>query len=92
MWPNVPTLKELGYPYVFDSPFGVAGPKGMDPAIVKKLDNAFREALTDKDVIDILARYDMFPRYLGPEDYRKSVQELVEVETKALTDLGMAKK
>ena len=29
-WPDAPTLKELGYPFVFDSPFGVAGPKGMD--------------------------------------------------------------
>src|SRR4030088_914689 len=28
-WPDAPTLKELGYPFVFDSPFGVAGPKGM---------------------------------------------------------------
>jgi tripartite-type tricarboxylate transporter receptor subunit TctC len=92
VWPNVPTLKELGYPYVFDSPFGVAGPKGMDPAIVKKLDAAFREALTDKDVIETLARYDMFPRYLGSDEYRKSVQDLVEVEMKALTDLGMARK
>ena len=92
VWPEVPTLKELGYPYVFDSPFGVAGPKGMDPAIVKKLDAAFSEAMTDKNVVELLARYDMFPRYLGPEEYRKSVQDLVEVETKALTDLGMAKK
>jgi len=92
VWPEIPTLKELGYPFVFDSPFGVAGPKGMDPAIVKKLDNAFREALTDKEVVETLARYDMFPRYLGPDDYRKSVAELVEQETKALTELGMAKK
>lgn len=92
VWPSVPTLKELGYPFVFDSPFGVAGPKGMDAAIVKKLDTAFREALTDKEVIETLARYDMFPRYLGPDEYRKSVQDLVEVETKALTELGMAKK
>lgn len=92
VWPDVPTLKELGYPFVFDSPFGVAGPKGMDPAIVKKLDEAFREALKEPDVIATLARYDMFPRYLGPEEYRKSVAELVEQETKALTELGMAKK
>jgi tripartite-type tricarboxylate transporter receptor subunit TctC len=33
-WPDAPTLKELGYPFVFDSPFGVAGPKGMDPGVV----------------------------------------------------------
>ena len=43
-WPDTPTLKELGYPFVFDSPFGLAGPKGMDPAIVKKLHDAFKKA------------------------------------------------
>lgn len=91
-WPEVPTLKELGYPFVFDSPFGVAGPKGMDAGIVKKLDEAFRAAMQDPDVIKTLARYDMFPRYLGPAEYRASVEELVVQETKALTDLGMAKK
>src|SRR5882672_8312793 len=36
-FPDVPTLKELGYPMVYDSPFGIAGPKGMDPKIVAKL-------------------------------------------------------
>lgn len=30
-WPTVPTLKELGYPIVSVSPYGIAGPKGMDP-------------------------------------------------------------
>ena len=33
-FPNVPTLNELGYDMVYDSPFGIAGPKGMDPKIV----------------------------------------------------------
>ena len=36
-WPTVPTLTELGYATVSDSPFGVGGPKGMDPAIVKTI-------------------------------------------------------
>ena len=47
-WPDAPTLKELGYPFVFDSPFGIAGPKGMDPAIVQKLHDAFKKALEEK--------------------------------------------
>lgn len=92
VWPDAPTLKELGYPYVFDSPFGVAGPKGMDAAIVKKLDAAFKAAVEEPEVIEVLKRYDMFPRYLGPEAYLASIKEQVEQETKALTDLGMAKK
>ncbi|MDX2205273.1 MAG: tripartite tricarboxylate transporter substrate binding protein [Hyphomicrobiaceae bacterium] len=92
VWPDAPTLKELGYPFVFDSPFGVAGPKGMDPAIVKKLDAAFKAAIEDPGVVEVLKRYDMFPRYLDTAAYVASMQALVEQETKALTELGMAKK
>ena len=92
VWPDAPTLKELGYPFVFDSPFGVAGPKSMDPAIVKKLDAAFKQAIEEAAVIEVLKRYDMFPRYLDSAAYAAAVKEINEVETKALTDLGLAKK
>ena len=33
----MPTIRELGYDYTFDSPYGVAGPKDLAPGIVKKL-------------------------------------------------------
>lgn len=91
-WPDAPTLKELGYPFVFDSPFGIAGPKGMDPAVVQKLHDAFKKALDDPGVIEALRKYDMVPRYLNTADYRKSIEELVAGESKALADLGLAKK
>ena len=29
-WPNVPTLRDIGIDMVSNSPFGIAGPKGMD--------------------------------------------------------------
>ena len=31
-FPEAPTLKELGYDMVVTSPYGISGPKGMDPA------------------------------------------------------------
>lgn len=92
VWKDSPTLKELGYPYVFDSPFGIAGPKGMDPAIVAKLQDAFKKAIEDPGVIEALRKYDMFPRYLDAAAYTKSIAELVAVEGKALKDLGLARK
>jgi tripartite-type tricarboxylate transporter receptor subunit TctC len=49
-WPNVPTLKELGYDVVADGPAGFAGPKGMDPAVVKRLEDSFRRSLDDPAV------------------------------------------
>jgi tripartite-type tricarboxylate transporter receptor subunit TctC len=44
--PDVPTTKEAGYPKL-DSPFwlGVVAPAGTPPAIIEKLNNAFRESM-----------------------------------------------
>ena len=91
-WPDAPTLKELGYPFVFDSPFGVAGPKGMDPAVVGKLHDAFKKAVEDKVVVDMMAKYDMVPRYLDTAGYRKAVEELIQSEKAALEKIGLARK
>ena len=90
-WPETPTLRELGYPFVLDSPFGVAGPKGMDPKIVAKLHDAFKKAIDDPAVQEQLAKYDMVVNYKNTEDYRAFVAETVETERKALSDLGLAK-
>ena len=90
-WPDVPTLKELGYPFVFDSPFGIAGPKGMDPKIVKILHDAFKKAIEDPGVIATLERYDMVPRYMGTADYEKAVKAVIAQETAALTKIGLLK-
>lgn len=91
-YPDVPTLKELGYPFVFESPFGFGGPKGMDPAIVKILHDAFKKSLEDPAVIETLAKFDMLPRYLDTEGYRKSVVEFIDQERVALGKIGLLKK
>jgi tripartite-type tricarboxylate transporter receptor subunit TctC len=90
-WPDTPTLKELGYPFVFDSPFGVAGPKGMDAKIVAKLHDAFKRAIDEPAVQEQLAKYDMVVNYKNTEDYKKFVAETIEAERKVLSDLGLAK-
>ena len=42
--PDVPTTVELGYDYYNDTVFSVFGPAGMNPAVVKKLEDAFAKA------------------------------------------------
>jgi tripartite-type tricarboxylate transporter receptor subunit TctC len=91
-WPSVPTLKELGYPFVFDSPFGIAGPRGMDPKVVAKLHDAFKKATEDPAVRATLAKYDMVANYKSTEDYRKFVLENIETERKVVEMLGLGKK
>ena len=91
-WPDAPTLKELGYPFVFDSPFGIAGPKGMEPAVVQKLHDAFKKAIGEQAVIGMMAKYDMVPRYLDTPAYRKAIEEFIVSEKAALEKIGLAKK
>jgi tripartite-type tricarboxylate transporter receptor subunit TctC len=90
--PDVPTLLELGFPYVIDSPFGIAGPKGMDPKIVAKIHDAFKQALEEPAVIATLERFEMVPNYKNSADYKLAVLEQIKLEQALLTRIGMAKK
>jgi tripartite-type tricarboxylate transporter receptor subunit TctC len=91
-WPDAPTLKELGYTYEFDSPFGLAGPKGMDPVIVKKLHDAFRKAYDDPKVIELYEKFDFTRRYMNSQDYAAFIPKLAANEKATLQKLGLAKK
>ncbi len=53
-WPNVPTLKETGIDIVSNSPFGIGGPKGMDPAVVKVLHDAFKKGMEEQSYKDTM--------------------------------------
>ena len=90
--PDIPTLLELGYPYVIDSPWGLAGPKGMDPKVVAKLHDAFKKALEEENVVETLMRFEMVPNYKDTADYKKAVEEQVKMEDALLKRIGMEKK
>ena len=91
-WPNVPTLDELGYQTVSDSPFGVGGPKGMDPAVVKTLHDAFRKTLDDPAVLASFERYDQSVIYMNTEAYTKFARDSFTSEKALIERLGLAGK
>jgi tripartite-type tricarboxylate transporter receptor subunit TctC len=89
-FPDVPTLMELGHGIVSNSPFGYAGPKGLDPKVVKILHDAFKKGSEEPSYLKMLERYDMEPFYKNTEDYAKYAAELyanakVEAEAAGLT-------
>lgn len=73
-WPDVPTMAEVGFPSV-DMVFwaGLSGPPGLPANIVKILDNAVRESLSDPDVVAKLAKMGLFPFYQSGDAFRKFV-------------------
>lgn len=90
-WANVPTLQDLGYNAVSDSPFGIGGPKGMDPAVVNRLQEAFKKSLEDPQVITLLERFDQPVIYLDSAGYARFAQETFAAEKATIERLGLSK-
>lgn len=91
-WPQVPTLKELGHGIVAMSPYGLAGPAGMAPDVVRTLHDAFKAAMHDPAHVAELAKYDQELAYLGSEDYGRAMRAAFETERRTVERLGLARK
>jgi len=90
-WPSVPTLRELGHGIAASSPYGLAGPRGLPPAVVATLHDAFKLAMNDPLHIAELARYDQELNYLGPEDYGRAMRNAFAAEKRTVERLGLGK-
>ena len=88
-WPDVPTLGEIGINLVANSPYGLAGPKGMDPKIVKALHDAFKKGLEEPSYAAALEKFDQELAYLNTEDYQKHAMQQIEEAKKLVDDLGL---
>jgi tripartite-type tricarboxylate transporter receptor subunit TctC len=91
-WPTVPTLAELGYKTVSDSPFGICGPKGMEPAVVRTLHDAFRKTLEDPAVLALFDKFDQSIIYMGTEEYTRWARETFAAERATMERLGLVPK
>jgi tripartite-type tricarboxylate transporter receptor subunit TctC len=89
--PDAPTLKEL-YGIVANSPWGIAGPKGMDPAIVKILHDATRKAMDDANFLRVLDRVGQEVYYMNGETYTQFARKALEIEKEVVERLGLANK
>jgi len=90
-WPQVPTLKELGHGIVASSPYGLVGPRGLLPAVVQALHDAFRTAMYDPAHLAELAKYDQEIAYLAAEDYGRAMREAYAAEKRNVERLGLAR-
>jgi tripartite-type tricarboxylate transporter receptor subunit TctC len=91
-WPNVPTAKELGYNVVSSSPYGLVGPKGMDPAIVKTLHDAFKKAMDDPKHMALLEQLNQDLWYRNGDEYRQWAVATFAKDKALIERLGLAAK
>jgi len=91
-WPEVPTMKDLGYPLTIDSPIGLGGPAGIPPEILKTLHDAFKFAIEQPSFLALLDKSDQAPRYMDTPEFNRFVQRSAVEQRALLTKYGMAAK
>ncbi len=91
-WPDVPTAKELGYKVVSTSPYGLVGPKGMDPAVVKILHDAFKKALFSDHSMEVMEQLNQGPSYQDGEAFRQWATETFAKDKELIDHLGLSAK
>jgi tripartite-type tricarboxylate transporter receptor subunit TctC len=90
-FPNVPTLKELGYDFYNDTTFVIVAPKGTPLPIVNKLEDAFHKAFADQEYLDTLTRIDHIPAFRNSEETRKFLELAYKINGKWIAELKIPK-
>jgi tripartite-type tricarboxylate transporter receptor subunit TctC len=88
-WPTVPTLKEIGIDLVSNAPYGIAGPKGMDPNIVKILHDAFKKGMEERSYAAAIKELDQESLYLNSKDYHELAVQQIEEQKRLIVELGL---
>lgn len=84
-WPQVPTMKELGFAQaVYHSPWGLVAPSGTPGAVMAVLHEAFKAAMFTPRHLAELQRYDQDASYLDTAAYRQALLQTWQRERKLL--------
>lgn len=87
--PDIPTINELGYPDVsFSLDFLLLGPKDMDPALAKKINMAFSNAVADPEIAAQLTKMRIPMSTLSIEDSTKTLRSADQTVAALARELG----
>lgn len=90
-YPEVPSIKELGYPSLtYQVWYLIAGPKNMEKAIVKKLEEAFRKAMDSSDFIKLAKDLEVWTKKpLSGDDLKEALIRRSAKNEELFKKLGM---
>lgn len=89
-FPNVPTMKESGFPqFVAHSWIGVVGPAGMDKAIVDKLSATISKVLADPAAQKKLIEQGGQPNYQSADVFAKQISGDIKIYADIISKAGL---
>ena len=91
-FPNVPTLRELGYKQdLLPTWFGFYGPAGLPEEVKKVIVPAIEKAIRNPDLKPRLEKMNFFVDYKSPSEMRKLITEEYDTVNAIAQKLGLAK-
>jgi tripartite-type tricarboxylate transporter receptor subunit TctC len=91
MYPETPTFIDLGYKTWVAAIAAIIAPRGLPAPIVKKLHDAFKEAMSDPGYLRVTKNLNIEVSYSGLEDLSKEIKALDEQYARTAKDMGLKK-
>ncbi|MBP1154140.1 MULTISPECIES: tripartite tricarboxylate transporter substrate binding protein [unclassified Paenibacillus] len=88
--PDAPLLAERGYTG-YNAWTGIVAPKGTPKEVVTILQDAFKKALEDPEVIENFKKIGISPAYSGPDDFKKIAEETFTSTREVAKNVGLIK-
>jgi putative tricarboxylic transport membrane protein len=88
-YPDVPTVKELGYDIVLQKFRGLAGPKGLPPEVIAVWDLAAQRILADPDYKKIYGDDSLVPNYIAHDRYGAFITQFAATTESYLKSTGV---
>ncbi|MCA0301789.1 MAG: tripartite tricarboxylate transporter substrate binding protein [Proteobacteria bacterium] len=91
-YPDVKTLREMGYDAVSNGPFGYAYPTGVEPAIRDRMEKALADCMAEESVRKQIDNLGIEPIWRDGKAYAALLKKIEGELVPILKDTGMAKK
>lgn len=88
--PDVPTMRDAGYPVEVVAPVGVGGPKGMDPAHVAFFEKTFRGLLESTEVRSFLDQNYQRVDFMDSKAFAAWAQRQLPIEKEIVQRFNLA--
>jgi tripartite-type tricarboxylate transporter receptor subunit TctC len=90
-FPDVPTLKELGYEFSKETICQIVAPAGVPDEVRKKLESAFNKGMQTREFKSMIEKLDMVEVFYKGSDLDQHLKEMWTNSEKMLKDIGIIK-
>ena len=87
--PDLPTMKELGYPLVKRGMIGLFAPKGLEPSVLAKLEAACKAGVESEAFKTVGAKMSQPAGYLSGKDWQAFLDQDARENKEVIERLGL---